>query len=162
MHQLQILIEMYFFSKALCQILPLYYDIYSLFKNNQRSLLDAILNILEIVSISDLDKNTSIADLIINVYPEFHFFIMMNNKFEMATECHFEYIFVPATVADSGKIILIWDNDKKDSAKFHSRLMIFYDFRKNTKKRLWLSDAILNILFLEVVRDILKIEPFRT
>ena len=43
-------------------------------KNNQRSLLVAILNILEIVSISDLGKNTPIADLIMNVYPEFHFF----------------------------------------------------------------------------------------
>ena len=30
--QLQILVEMYFFSKALCQIMPLHDDIYSLFE----------------------------------------------------------------------------------------------------------------------------------
>ena len=45
-------------------------------KSNKRSLLDAILNILGIVSISDLDDYTPIADLIMNVYPEFDFFIM--------------------------------------------------------------------------------------
>ena len=53
----------------------------------------------------------------------------------MATERHFEYIFVLATVADSDKIILIWDNDRKVSAKFHFRFMIFNDFMKNTKKK---------------------------
>ena len=45
-------------------------------KSSKRSLLDAILNILGIVSISDLDDYTSIAELIMNVYPEFNLFIM--------------------------------------------------------------------------------------
>ena len=45
-------------------------------KSNKRSLLDAILNILGIVSISDLVDYTPTADLIMNVYPEFIVFIM--------------------------------------------------------------------------------------
>ena len=45
-------------------------------ESSKRPLLDAILNILGIVSISNLDDNTTIADLIINVYPEFNSFIM--------------------------------------------------------------------------------------
>ena len=48
----------------------------SISKSNQRSLLDAILNILEIVSISDVDDSKLIADLNMNVYPEFNLFIM--------------------------------------------------------------------------------------
>ena len=46
-------------------------------KSNKRSLLDAILNILGIVSISDLDDYTSIADLIMNVCPKFNLFIYL-------------------------------------------------------------------------------------
>ena len=45
-------------------------------KSSKRLQLDAILNILGIVSISDLDDYTPIADLIMNVYPEFNLFIM--------------------------------------------------------------------------------------
>ena len=43
-------------------------------KSNKRLLLDAILNILGIVSISDLDDYTPIADLLMNVYPKVNFF----------------------------------------------------------------------------------------
>ena len=50
-------------------------------KSNKRSLLDAILNILEIVSISDLDDYTPIADFIMNVYPEFNFFYYELGRF---------------------------------------------------------------------------------
>ena len=52
----------------------------------------------------------------------------------MATDHHFEHILVPAAVADSGKILLVWDNNRKVSAKFHFRFTIFYDFMKNTMK----------------------------
>ena len=52
----------------------------------------------------------------------------------MAIEHHIEHILVPAAVADSGKIILIWDNNRKVSAKFHFRFTIFHDFMKNTIK----------------------------
>ena len=45
-------------------------------KSNKRSLVDAILNILGIVSISDLVDYTQIADLSMNVHPEFNSFIM--------------------------------------------------------------------------------------
>ena len=52
----------------------------------------------------------------------------------MATDHNFEHILVPAKVADSGKLILVWDNNKKVSAKFHLRIMIFNDFLKNMIK----------------------------
>ena len=43
--------------------------------------MDAILNILGIVSISDLDDYTPIADLIMNVHPEFNFFYYELDRF---------------------------------------------------------------------------------
>ena len=44
----------------------------------------------------------------------------------MATDHHFEHILVPAAVADSNKIILVWVNNKKVSAKFHFRFTILW------------------------------------
>ena len=52
----------------------------------------------------------------------------------MATDHHFELILVPAAVADFGKIILVWDNNRKVSAKFHFHFTTFHDFMKNTIK----------------------------
>ena len=52
----------------------------------------------------------------------------------MATDHHFEHILVPAAIADSSKLILVLDKNKKVSAKFHFRFTIFHDFMKNTLK----------------------------
>ena len=47
----------------------------------------------------------------------------------MATDHnHFEHILVPAAVADFGKLVVVWDNNRKVPAKFQFRFTIFYDF----------------------------------
>ena len=51
-------------------------------KIKKRLLLDAILNILGIVSISDLHDYTPIADPIMNVYPEFFFYYELDRFYE--------------------------------------------------------------------------------
>ena len=48
----------------------------------------------------------------------------------MAAERHFKHILFPEAVANSSKILLIWDNDRKVFAKFHFRFAIFHDFMK--------------------------------
>ena len=52
----------------------------------------------------------------------------------MATGHHFKHIWAPAAVADSDKLILAWDNNRKVSAKFHFCFTIFHDFMKKTIK----------------------------
>ena len=54
-------------------------------------------------------------------------------------------------IADSGEIILVWDNNRKVSAKFH--LSWFHEKYNNV---VWLPDAILKIIFLKAVRKICK------